>query len=61
VIEERRRELWLQGNRFCDIQRLKPPLDPAAGTAYRKGGTYGSTVCLPLPDVETQDNPNLAG
>ena len=61
VIEERRRELWLQGNRFYDINRLKLPLDPAPGTAYRKGGTYGSTVCLPLPDVETQNNPNLGG
>ncbi len=61
VVEERRRELWLQGNRFYDIRRLKLPLDPAPGTAYRKGGVYGNTICLPLPDVERQNNPNISG
>jgi hypothetical protein len=26
-----------------------------------KGQTYGPTTCVPLPDVETQNNPNLRG
>ncbi len=59
VIEERRRELWLQGTRFFDIRRLNLPLDPPPGTPYRKGGTYGSDRCFPLPDVEVLNNPNI--
>lgn len=59
VVEERRRELWLQGNRFYDIRRFNLPLDPTPGTPYRKGGVYGSTRCLPLPDVERLNNPNI--
>ncbi len=59
VVEERNRELWLTGHRFYDINRLSLPLVPAAGTDYRKGGTYGDTRCLPLPDVEVNNNPNI--
>ncbi len=61
VVQERARALWLTGHRFYDIRRLNLPLDPASGTTYRKGGTYGSTVCLPLPNVETLNNPNIGG
>jgi hypothetical protein len=59
VIEERNRELWLEGHRFFDIRRLNLPLLPAPGTPYRKGGTYGNNVCFPLPDVEVRNNPNV--
>lgn len=59
VTEERRRELWLEGHRFFDIRRLNLPLVPAPGTAYRKGGLYGSDRCFPLPDVEVRNNPNI--
>ena len=59
VIEERRRELFLESHHFFDIRRFDLALDPAAGTAYNKGGTYGSTRCLPLPDVERLNNPNI--
>ncbi len=59
VIEERNRELWLEGHRFFDIRRLSLPLVPAAGTAYRKGGTYGDNRCFPLPDIEVRNNPNI--
>ena len=59
VIEERRRELWLEGHRFFDIRRFGLPLDPPPGEAYRKGSFYGNTVCLPLPDVERRNNPNV--
>lgn len=61
VVEERRRELWLTGHRFNDIERLELPLDPAPGTEYRKGGVYGSTLCLPLPNIERFNNPEIRG
>jgi starch-binding outer membrane protein, SusD/RagB family len=60
VIEERRRELFLESHNFFDIRRLNLPLDPAPGTTFRKGGQYGDTRCLPLPDVERNNNPNIA-
>lgn len=59
VIEERRRELWLEGHRFHDIRRLNLPLIPAPGTPYRKGGSYGDDRCFPLPLVEINNNPNI--
>jgi hypothetical protein len=59
LVEERRRELWLQGHRQYDMARFDVPLEPAAGTAYPKGGLYGSTTCLPLPDIERFNNPNI--
>jgi len=61
VIEERRRELWLEGFRLYDILRKNLPLEPAAGTPYQptKNGVYGTTLCLPLPDVERFHNPNI--
>lgn len=59
VIEERRRELWLEGHRFHDIRRLNLPLSPEPGTPHRKGGTYGDDRCFPLPDVERRNNPSI--
>ena len=61
VVEERRRELFLEGQRGYDINRLNLALNPAAGTPYPKGGFYGSLRCLPLPDVERNNNPSLNG
>lgn len=59
VVEERRRELWLEGHRFHDIRRLELPLDPAPDTPHRRGGLYGDDRCLPLPAVEIRNNPNI--
>src|SRR5262249_43265462 len=60
LIEERRRELFLEGHRLGDVRRLAIPLAPAAGSAYTiGGGTYGSQNCFPLPDVERINNPNI--
>ena len=62
VVEERRRALFLEGFRNYDIQRFSLPLAPAPGTPFPlKGGTYGTTTCLPLPDVERFNNPNVHG
>ena len=59
VIAERARELFLQGTRAFDMRRLNLPQVPAAGVAYLHGGTYGTEACLPLPDVERNNNSNI--
>jgi starch-binding outer membrane protein, SusD/RagB family len=59
LIEERRRELYLEGHRLGDLRRYNLPILPAAGTTYAQGGTYGSQTCFPLPDVERINNPNI--
>ena len=70
VIEERRRELFMEGQRLGDMNRYKLPRLPADGTPYPNGGTYVSGACpgadaqgypfgFPLPDVERLNNPNI--
>ena len=62
VIQERDRELFLEGHRMWSIRRHNLALNPATGTAYPiKGGTYGDTRCFPLPDIERNNNPALGG
>ena len=61
IIEDRRRELFLEGHRLGDMRRYLVPLAPAAGTPYPAGGgVYGTQACFPLPDVERINNPNIA-
>lgn len=61
IIYERRAEFFLESQHLGDLIRYKLPLTPAAGTPYQKqkGGTYGSQLCFPLPDVERLNNPNI--
>ena len=59
IASERQRVLFLEGYRGYDIERLNLPLVPATGTAYLQGGVYGGTVCLPVPDIERDNNPNV--
>lgn len=74
IVEERSRELFLEGQRGYDYNRFNIPFDPAEGTTFQipqprigggapatrsKGGTYGSVRCLPLPDVERNNNTNF--
>jgi starch-binding outer membrane protein, SusD/RagB family len=60
IIDERRRALFLEGFRNYDMQRFNVAFNPPVGTAFPlKGGTYGNTRCLPLPDVERFNNPNI--
>jgi SusD family len=60
VISERQRVLFLEGFRNYDIERFKIPFFPAVGANFPVGGgTYGNTTCLPLPDVEKNNNPSL--
>lgn len=58
VIEERRRELWLQGTRLGDMLRLNIPFP--TGKLPRLTN-YGDLECIPLPDEEVLNNPNLSG
>ncbi|HKT09355.1 MAG TPA: RagB/SusD family nutrient uptake outer membrane protein [Gemmatimonadaceae bacterium] len=59
IVEQRRRELFLEGHRLGDIRRLGLPLSPATGAPYVNGGVYGDQACFPLPNVERINNPNL--
>lgn len=60
IVEERRRELFLEGHRLGDMRRLALPFLPAAGVAYPGGGgTYGDQTCFPLPEAERINNPNI--
>jgi starch-binding outer membrane protein, SusD/RagB family len=59
VIEERRRELFLEGHHLGDLRRLNLPFLPATGQPYIRGGVYGDRTCFLLPDVERNNNPNV--
>jgi hypothetical protein len=63
IIQERERELFLESHHLGDMIRFNKPLLPPPGATYQetgsKGGTYGTTVCLPLPLVEKDNNPNI--
>ncbi len=59
VVEQRRRELFLEGHHLGDLIRFDLPFTPAPGTPYHGGGAYGSSRCLPLPDIERNNNPLL--
>jgi starch-binding outer membrane protein, SusD/RagB family len=57
LIDQRRRELFLEGQQLGDMIRYGMALTPAPGTSYHFGGTYGSQVCFPLPSAERLNNP----
>ena len=60
VREERRRELFVEGQRLYDTIRFNVPLKPAVGAPFANGGgTYGANKCLPLPDIERLNNPGI--
>ncbi len=60
IVEERRREFFLEGHRLGDLRRLNLAPSPAPGTPYVNGGTYDAQSCFPLPDVERTNNPTLS-
>lgn len=57
VLEERRRQLWLEGHRLNDM--LRHELEFPQGENH-KGQLYGPITCMPLPEQERRANPNLA-
>ncbi len=58
VLEERRRELFLEGHRYNDMLRHGLEFPPDEN---HKGQSYGPITCMPLPDQERQNNPNISG
>ena len=58
VLEERRRQFFSEGQRLGDMLRKDIPFPSGVN---HKGQTYGPTTCVPLPNIETQNNPNLRG
>jgi starch-binding outer membrane protein, SusD/RagB family len=59
IIQERARELYLEGHHLNDLRRFNLPNTPAVGDPYRQGGSYGSVRCFQLPAVEKNNNPNF--
>jgi starch-binding outer membrane protein, SusD/RagB family len=59
VLEERRRQLFAEGHRYVDMLRKNLPFPTGINGANRKGQVYGPVTCVPLPNVETQNNPNF--
>jgi hypothetical protein len=61
IIEERRREFFLEGRRMADLRRFGGFAE--AASAHQEdpwtGVVYGGTECFPLPDVELRNNPNV--
>jgi hypothetical protein len=56
VLEERRRQLWLEGHRLNDM--LRHDLEFPQGSNH-KGQLYGPITCMPLPEDEKRANPNI--
>ncbi|MDB4874519.1 MAG: RagB/SusD protein [Gemmatimonadetes bacterium] len=56
VLEERRRQLFSEGQRYADMLRKNLPFVTGVN---RKGQTISNLTCVPLPDVETRNNPNF--
>jgi len=59
IIYERRAELFLESQHLGDFKRYGFSLNPPPGTPFPFGGDYGSAVCIPLPDNERNNNPNI--
>ncbi len=58
LVDQRRRELFLESHHLGDIIRYSISPTPAAGTPYHfGGGAYGTQTCFPLPAAEKQNNP----
>jgi len=60
IIDERSRELFLEGYRMGDMLRYNLPFD-AAAPAENDGVPYGTSTCMPLPNVERRGNRNIGG
>lgn len=63
IVDQRRRALFLTGTHLGDIIRYNLTLSPAQGTTTPWGQSFGpntgAQLCLPLPEVEILNNPNL--
>lgn len=57
LIQERARELFLEGHRHYDMLRFDLPFP--TGAHPWSGRPYRSTTCFPIPRVERENNPNI--
>jgi starch-binding outer membrane protein, SusD/RagB family len=63
IVEERRRELWMQGTRMGDMLRYT---DDELGEftwetgLNQKNEPYSSLTCIPIQDAERNANPNVS-
>ena len=58
LVDQRRREFFLESHHLGDIIEYGIAPTPAAGTTYHfGGGVYGSQICYPLPAAERLNNP----
>lgn len=58
VIEERRRQLFSEGHRLNDMLRHNIAFPTGEN---HKGQAWGTMTCMPLPDQERLNNPNIGG
>jgi hypothetical protein len=56
VVEERRRQLFSEGHRLGDMLRYQVAFPQGNN---HKGQAYGPITCMPLPDQERLNNPNI--
>lgn len=56
LIGERRRTLFLQGQRMGDLRRYLRAYDV---NLFPSGSGFGTDTCFPLPDAERENNPGL--
>lgn len=56
VLEERRRQLFLEGHRLNDMLRHDLPFPTGFN---HKGQAWGPVTCMPLPEQESRNNPNF--
>jgi starch-binding outer membrane protein, SusD/RagB family len=56
VLEERRRQLFSEGHRLNDMLRHNLPFPTGVN---HKGQAWGPITCMPLPDQERLNNPNI--
>jgi hypothetical protein len=63
IIEERKREFFLESHHLGDFRRYNLPQRPAVGEVYpwTGGGFYGDARCFPAPFSEKAANPNFGG
>ena len=59
VVEERRREFFLEGRRLADLRTYGGFQEWTWGKNPFVGYEYGRTQCFPLPDSEVTANPNV--
>jgi hypothetical protein len=59
VLEERRRQLFSEGQRYVDMLRYNLPFPKGVNGQNRKGQIYSDLTCVPLPNVEVLNNPNF--